>query len=198
MARKKMMDALASFFKTKNISLKDEEIKELENKLGDNVVEKLEEILAPLIKEEKLRASVIEAILPIYEAGEAHGETMAASVPAAVQPKAGEVSDEKDKKIEELKVLSQQALSAVDKLKEAISAKSEVEAETGDLGVLDSSEEYYKAGCEKLGVDTKGIKDSELCATFRAAAKFSKQKSGKVGDSVDTDVLSDSCKKIKL
>jgi hypothetical protein len=196
MAKKKMMDAFASFLKAKKITLKDEEVQELEKTLGDNIVDKLEEILAPLIQDQKLRQQVIESVLPFYESGEAHGESMAASVPDKTEKPAEE--EGKDSEVGDLKEKLNKMESAFEELKVAFAAKAEVEPETGDLGVMDSASAYYKAGCAALGIDPKNIVDSDLRATFRAATKFAKQKTGKTGDSAKADELSDACKKIRL
>ena len=127
---------------------------------------------------------MIEAILPIYESGEAHGEQMAASVAAdpVIEPDSGEDDD----KVAEISEKLANAEKAIADLKAAILAKSEVEAETGDLGAMDSAEAYYKAGCAKFGIDVKGLRDSDLCATLRTAAKMSKNK---IGDSIAADDL---------
>jgi hypothetical protein len=198
MKKSKLMDSLRKFFAAKKITLKDEDLKELEGQVGDDVVEKLDEVLSTIIPDADMRQKAIQAILPVYEQGEAHGETMAAEAgQKPVEKPEGEDGDGSA----DLKGKLDALQAAFDALKEAMLAKSEVEtaAETGNLGVLDSAKEYYKAGLAKFGVDPKEMGDSltDLRASFRAASKYKKtgiKDSAAVGD-IELD---DSCKKIKI
>ena len=71
---------------------------------------------------------------------------------------------------EDLKKIKDEAISqAKQEIKELANAKDEVEKVAGKLATQDSISAYYKLGLQALGIDIKGISDSEFKPMFRGA-----------------------------
>ena len=48
-------------------------------------------------------------------------------------------------------------------------AKEDTKSVIGNVGVLDSASEYYKLGCQAVGIDIKGMEDSKFKDVFSGA-----------------------------
>ena len=102
------------------------------------------------------------------------------------------VEGSKQEEVDVNKIKDEAKEEAKREFAEIAKAKEEVEDVAGKCGVQDSAEAYYKIGLQALGIETKGIMDSDLKAMFHGAKAIKKaQKTAVVMDADFTKTQSD-------
>lgn len=154
--------------------IKDSGIKEkvfavLNEKLGEKAADIIP-LLEPLFAEELVDESLAEE----HKAGAAAAKEGLNKFLTAEEKESKELKDAKEEEFENKKREAKEIMdSAINlaraEMLERETAKEEVRTVTGNLGILDSAEAYYKAGCEALGLETKGVMDSAFKPMFKAA-----------------------------
>ena len=105
------------------------------------------------------------------------------------------VEGSKQEEVDVNKIKDEAKEEAKREFAEIAKAKEEVEDVAGKCGVQDSAEAYYKIGLQALGIETKGIMDSELKAMFQGAKAIKKaQKTAVVMDADFSKTQSDKVK----
>lgn len=153
----------------KDSGFKEKIIAVLNEKLGDKAAEIIT-LLEPVFAEEVTDESLAEE----HKAGAAAAKEGLEKFLTAEEKESKELKDAKEEDFEnkqkEAKEIMDSAINlARAEMIERETAKEEVRAVTGSLGILDSASAYYKAGCEALGLETKGVMDSAYKPMFKAA-----------------------------
>lgn len=105
------------------------------------------------------------------------------------------VEGSKQEEVDVNKIKDEAKEEAKREFAEIAKAKEEVEDVAGKCGVQDSAEAYYKIGLQALGIETKGIMDSDLKAMFHGAKAIKKaQKTAVVMDADFSKTQSDKVK----